>query len=108
MSSAQGISRISYNSTIRDSVSKSPPLVTVTGQINSVQMFQSISLRSNSVLYFHLRQGLPVSLFPSGFPAKTLYEFIGNVTVLARESCGSCASFLLVAVYALTTAGAVL
>ena len=31
------------------------------------------SWRSNLILFTHLRLGLPSSLFPSGFPTKTLY-----------------------------------
>jgi hypothetical protein len=30
------------------------------------------SLKSSSILYSHLRLSLPSSLFPSGFPTKTL------------------------------------
>jgi hypothetical protein len=34
------------------------------------------SLRSVLILSSHLRQGIPNSLFPFGFPTKTLYEFL--------------------------------
>jgi hypothetical protein len=39
---------------------------------------QAISVRSNLVPSSHLRLGLPNGLFPSGFPAKTLYTFLSS------------------------------
>jgi hypothetical protein len=37
--------------------------------------FHPISLRSILILFSHLRLGLPSSLYPSGFPTRTLYAF---------------------------------
>jgi hypothetical protein len=48
-------------------VHKSPPLVFILNQINSVR----ITLRLVSILSSHLHLGLPRSLFPSGLPTKS-------------------------------------
>ena len=45
---------------------------------------QPTSLKSILVLSYHLRLGLPEGFFTSGFPTKTLYEFL-NCSI--RATC---------------------
>jgi hypothetical protein len=52
---------------------KCPPPGPVLSQINPAYGPHPTSWRSILILSSHLRMGLPRSLFPSGFPTKTLY-----------------------------------
>ena len=59
---------------------QTPPLFPILSHINSSQ---PIYLRL-ILLYFHLRLGLPCSLFPSSFPNKILYELLVSCSVSTR------------------------
>jgi hypothetical protein len=71
----QEFTNILWNPKVYYRVHKSPPLVLIVGQINSVHTTHRIPLRSILILSTHLRLGLPSGLFHSGFPTKILYAF---------------------------------
>ena len=65
------IPRISRNPKVHYRTHKRPPPVSILGQPNPVHI--PTSCRYILILSTYLRLGLPSSLFPSGFPTKTLY-----------------------------------
>ena len=72
-SASQEIPRVSWKPKVHYRIIKCPPPVPVLSQINPVHAPPPTSWRSILILSSHLRLGLPSSLFPSGFPIKTLY-----------------------------------
>jgi len=75
-SSSQEIIHLSQKLKIHSRVKKTPPLVQILSQMNSVHNFlPPYSLRFILILSSHLRLGFPSGLFPSGFPTKILYTF---------------------------------
>jgi hypothetical protein len=74
----QELPNILRNPKVHHRVHKSPPLVHMLGQIDSVHTIPShpISPRSILILFTHLRLDLPSGLFPSSFPTNTLYAFL--------------------------------
>jgi hypothetical protein len=71
----QEIPNILWNPKVRYRVHKSPPLVPILSQINTVHTAPSY-LRPTLILSTYLCLGLPIGLFPSGFPTKILYTFL--------------------------------
>ena len=70
-SASQEIPRILWNPNVHYRSHKCPPPVPILSQIYPVHT--PTFRRSILILSSHLRLGLPSSLFPSGFPTKTLY-----------------------------------
>ena len=70
---SQEIPRIWLNPTVHYRVYKYPPTIPILSQINSVHFPHPTSWWSVLILPSHLRLCLPISLFPSNFPTKTLY-----------------------------------
>jgi hypothetical protein len=68
----QEILRILWNPTVHYRIHKCPPPVSSLSQSKLVLPPHPTFRRSILILSFHLRQGLPSGLFPSGFPTKTL------------------------------------
>jgi hypothetical protein len=57
-------------------VYKSPPLVPILSQMNSINRTQSYFLKINLLLPFHLLLDLPSGLFPSVLSTQILYSTI--------------------------------
>jgi hypothetical protein len=57
-------------------VHESPHLDAVLSEINQIHIITSYLLESILMLYYRLRLGLVRSLFPLGFPSKTLLHFL--------------------------------
>jgi len=76
-SAIQEIPHLLWNPKLHYRVHKGQLLVPIMSQMNSVQTFSSISLRSVLILSSHLRLGLPNGpFFPSGLPTKMLYALV--------------------------------
>jgi len=64
---------ILWNPEVHYRVHKIPPFFSTYVRSLQSTSYEPISLRSISILYFHLRSGLQSSLFALGFLTKTLY-----------------------------------
>jgi hypothetical protein len=71
----QELSCILWNLKVRYHVHKNPLLVPVLNQIDLVHTTPSY-LRSILILFIYLHLGLPIGLFPSGFPTNIVYAFV--------------------------------
>ena len=72
-SGSQEIPRILWNPKVHYRIHISPSPIPILSQINSDYASHPTSWRSIRIFSAHLRLDLPSSLFPSGFPTKTLY-----------------------------------
>jgi len=72
-SASPKISCISQNPKIHYCVRKSPPIVQILSQINSVHALNPITLTS---ILFHTHVSLPSGLLPSAVPTKPLYAIL--------------------------------
>jgi len=72
-SASQEILRILWNPKVHYHIHKCPPPFPILSQLDPVHTLHPTSWRSVLILSSHLSLGLPSSLFPSGFPTKTLY-----------------------------------
>ena len=72
-SACQEILRILWNPEVHYRSHKCPPTVPILSQLDPVHTPHPTSWRSILILPYHLYQGLPSGLYPSGFPTKTLY-----------------------------------
>ena len=72
-SAIQEIPRILWNSKFHYRIHKCLPSVPILSQLDLIHTPHPTSWRFILILPSHLRLGLPSGLFPSGFPAKTLY-----------------------------------
>jgi len=72
-SASQETPRIWWNPKVYYQLYKCPPPVPVLSQINPIHALHPTSCRSILILSFHLRLGLSIGPFPSGFPTTTLY-----------------------------------
>jgi len=72
-SASQEIPRILWNPKVHYRCHKFPPPVPILSQLDPVHIPPPHPTSCRSILSSHLRLGLPGSLFPSGFPTKTLY-----------------------------------
>jgi hypothetical protein len=84
--SIQEIPRISWNSKAHYRFHKCPPPVSILSQLNPVHTPHATSWRSILILSSHLRLGLPIGLFPSGFPTETLYTPVPSPSTLHAPS----------------------
>jgi hypothetical protein len=83
---SQEIPRISPNPKVHYRTHKRPPPVSILGQPNPVHIPHP--WRSILILSTHLRLDLTSGLFPSGFPAKTLYLLTLWCRVLLEQLTG--------------------
>ena len=89
-SASQEIPRILWKSMVHYRIHKCPPPVPILSQLDQVDAPpQSISWISILILSSHLRLGLPNSLFPSGFPTKTLYTPLSHTRYMPHPSHSS-------------------
>ena len=80
-SASQELSRILCNSKVHYHIHKCPAPVIILSQIDPVHVSHPTCWIS-ILISFHLRQGFPSGLFPSGFPTKILY-----VPLLSPHAC---------------------
>jgi hypothetical protein len=91
-SANQEISRLLRNLKLHQRVHKRPALVSVLSQMHPDHKLKSNSLKPISIVSSHVRLDFPCGFFPSGFPTKTVYEFL--ISSL-RATCPSISSSLI-------------
>ena len=89
-SASQEIPCILWNPKVHYRIHKFPPSVPNLSQLDQVHTPHPTSLRSNLILYSHLRLGLPSGLFPSGFPTKIQYAPLPSTM---RATCSTHLTF---------------
>jgi hypothetical protein len=67
---SQEISHILLNPNVHYRIHKCTPPVSIVSQSNPVHTYTSHFWRSKLILSSHLRLGLPIGIFPLGFPTK--------------------------------------
>jgi hypothetical protein len=75
-----------WNKKVQYRVHKSPTMVYIFSQMNPIHTPNPISLRSILTLPTHLRLSLPIGLFPSGFPTKTLHALLSYACYIPCSS----------------------
>jgi hypothetical protein len=82
------------NPKVHHRVRKSPLLVTILSQFDPVPTIPSYLSKIHLILSTHLRLGLPIGLFPSGFPTNILYAFILILLVIYKITNKVCVVLL--------------
>jgi hypothetical protein len=89
LAASQEIPRILWNPKVHYRIHKYQPPVRVLSQLNPVHTPQPTPWRSTLILSSHLRLGLSIGLFPSGFRTQTLYTPLHHTRYMPRLSQAS-------------------
>jgi hypothetical protein len=87
---SQELPRVLWNPKVHYHIHKCPPPLSILSQLKPAHISHPTYWRSILILFSHLRLGLPDSLFPSGFPTKTLYTPLPSPI---RTTCSSISFF---------------